>query len=107
MTEQEINKLFAQNDLHVGKMISYSKTAYRNKFKDHEVHFNANIFSAKLGKIWWGDIDLTTHGDKLQEIANILDDDLFILRELDGRFENEDLPLERVKERAVKFYLAS
>ena len=80
---------------------------YRNKFKDHEVYFNANIFSRNSGKIWWGDIDLTEHCDKLQEIANILNDDLFVLRELDGRFENENLPFEEVKQRAVKFYLAS
>lgn len=87
MEEVFINKGFIP-----GRLIAASKSSYRSKFPDNEVYFNANIFVLGEGKIWHGDLDITRDFDTLKEIASLLDEDLFILREMDGRFENEDLP---------------
>ncbi len=107
MTAEKIKQLFKDNGIFIGRMLSTSKSRYREAYPESEVYFNANIFTKNLGKIWWGDIDLTTEGEILQSIANQTGEDLFVLYEMDGRFENEDLPFEKFKDVAVKFYLAS
>jgi hypothetical protein len=107
MTTEKLKQLFKDNGIFIGRMLSYSKSTYRKTYPDSEVYFNANIFTKNSGKIWWGDIDLTTEGETLQAIANQAGEDLFVLCEMDGRFENENLTFEEFKNRAVKFYLAS
>lgn len=72
-----------------GRMISGSKSRYREMYPENEVYFNANIFVLGEGKIWHGDLDVTRDKEVLQEIAREIGKDLFILREMDGRFENE------------------
>jgi hypothetical protein len=72
-------------------MISYSKSTYRRKYPDNEVYFNANIFVLGEGKVWLGDLDVTKDREILQKIATEIGKDLYIVRELDGRFENENL----------------
>jgi hypothetical protein len=42
-----------------------------------------------MGKVWWGDLDLTLDWERLEKIATALNKSLFVLREMDGRFENE------------------
>jgi prolyl oligopeptidase PreP (S9A serine peptidase family) len=82
---------FRDENLLAGRLISYSKSSYREKNPDNEVYFNANIFVLGEGKVWYGDIDVTKDREKLERIASASGNDLFILREFDGRFENEDL----------------
>lgn len=60
-------------------------------FPDNEVYFNANIFVLGEGKIWYGDLDVTKDIEALQKVASRIGSDLYILREMDGRFENENL----------------
>jgi hypothetical protein len=72
-------------------MISYSKSTYRQRNPDNEVYFNANIFVLGEGKVWLGDLDVTKDRETLQKIATEIGKDLYIVRELDGRFENENL----------------
>ena len=74
-----------------GKMISYSKSTYREKYADHLVIFNANLCT-KNKKIWYGDLDITLEKSNLSTVAVALGMDLYVLRELDGRFENEADP---------------
>lgn len=106
MTVNEIKQLFRDNGIFTGRLLSFSKSAYREAYPDSYVYFNANIFAKDLGKVWWGDLDLTLDSEALQAIADASGHDLFVLSEMDGRFENEEIPFEKVKERAVKFYLA-
>jgi len=68
---------------------------------ENVVYFNANIFTLSEGKIWWGDLDLTAEGETLKSIASSMGEDLFILREMDGRFENESLPQGEIISKAV------
>lgn len=73
-----------------GRMISGSKSRYMDLYPDHDVYFNANVFVLGEGKIWHGDLDITRDKESLEEIAREIGKDLFILREMDGRFENEN-----------------
>lgn len=75
-----------------GRMISFSKTGYRERHPDHVIVFNANVCLA-AGKLWHGDLDLTVDEPKLVELARCLGETVFVVYEYHGRFENEDTPL--------------
>lgn len=74
-----------------GRMISGSKSGYHRAFPQQVPVFNANICTNK-GKIWYGDIDLTLDEAKLQQLSRELRQNLYVLYEMDGRFENESVP---------------
>jgi len=73
----------------MGRMISGSKTSP----KGHVCVFNANVCTKSKGKIWYGDIDLTDDADALRALANREGETVFVLREMDARFQNEANPL--------------
>lgn len=91
---------FAEHDMHLGRLVCGSKSGYISLHPTHEVYFNANVFTEKPEKVWYGDLDLTVDMPKLQSIANKQNTTLYVLYEMDGRFENETLPIETVIERA-------
>ena len=97
---KEIRETFRKWDLGFGRMIGFSKTEYRYENPDNKVLFNANIFIEGIGKVWYGDLDLTLSKRALTEIATELNSTLYILSELDGRFENENLEIDVVKSKA-------
>jgi hypothetical protein len=82
-------------------MISWSKSGYLESNRDNLVCFNANIFTLEDGKIWYGDLDITKEQEKLEQVSAELGKPLYILREMDGRFENEELPQKQIIERAI------
>lgn len=86
-----MEKTFKHHGFHIGRMISYSKSVYRSANPNHVCVFNANIITARDGKQWYGDLDLTLDADTLKTIANELGTTLYVLRESDARFENENL----------------
>jgi hypothetical protein len=71
-----------------GRMISGSKTAP----KGHVCVFNANLCTIEGGKFWFGDIDLTDDADDLKRIAADKGCPVYVLREMDARFQNEANP---------------
>lgn len=71
-----------------GRMVSSSKRGVPG----HIVVFNANICVA-AGKIWFGDMDVTKDEAKLKALAEAIGERVYVLRESDGRFDNEDSPL--------------
>lgn len=83
----------------MGRMISGSKSFYYSQHPDREPIFNANIITSE-GKVWYGDLDLVSDKDKLQEIANIIEENIYILREMDARFETEKDSLKKLISRA-------
>lgn len=84
--------------LYNGRMISPSKSEYRERNPNSVVYYNANILTINDGKVWYGDLDLTKDGDALKRISDLLGETLYILKESDYRFENEDAPiLESIK----------
>lgn len=93
-----INEILRANGLVIGRMISFSKSDYRDRNPNSVCYFNANIVTAKDGKIWYGDLDLTKDGETLKAIAEEAGVILYVLREMDGRFENETLePINLIK----------
>lgn len=74
-----------------GAMISSSKSRYRDRFPDNLAVFNANICT-KNGKIWYGDFDVTKDEKKLINLALTLGERIYVLYEMDGRFDSEDAP---------------
>lgn len=76
----------------IGKLISGSKSRYRENHPDNIAIFNANVCT-KDEKVWWGDLDVTLSKDNLSSLAIALNTDIYVLLEMDGRFENEESPL--------------
>ena len=83
----------------VGSMLG-SKSGYRKRYPDNKVLFNANIITS-LGKIWWGDLDITERLEDLKEVSRELEEPLYILQEFACRWELENSPVEELKERAA------
>jgi hypothetical protein len=100
-SDGDIYKLFSDNHLRIGRMISGSKSGYREQHPDNVVVFNANIITELRNKIFYGDLDLTVDIDNLTTIAKALGEPLYVLREMDARFENEDKDFKFYKSRAV------
>ena len=72
-----------------GRMVSGTKSVPYWQ----ECVFNGNICTKTYGKIWFGDLRLTTDTERLQELANLVGETLYVLKEHDARFENEVRPL--------------
>ena len=96
-----MESIFENEKLLSGRIISFSKSGYREKFPDNEVYFNSNIFVLGEGKIWYGDIDVTKEKEQLENVAREIGKDLYILREMDGRFGNEELKDSEIITRAM------
>jgi len=74
------------------RLLSGSKSAYRERFPGHKVAFNGNLCTKEYGKIWYGDIDVTLESKALDELAQKAGVDVYVLYEMDGRFEYESDP---------------
>jgi len=73
----------------VGKMLSGSKSDYSNRHPKNIVFFNGNIFDKDGVKLWYGDIDLTKDASKLEQIAHLLDESIYVTAELPFRWEEQ------------------
>jgi hypothetical protein len=98
----DVQKTFNENSLFMGRMIAYSKSTYRKMHPDNRVLFNANIFVLGEGKIWWGDLDITRDREALEKISQTIGKKLYVLQELDGRFENDNASDVHVLKHAVE-----
>jgi len=101
-SDGDIFGLFYKYKLAMGRMISGSKSGYRERYPNNNVVFNANIVTESRGKIWYGDLDITCDEESLRSIATELKEPLYILREMDARFENENQTIEFYKGKAVE-----
>lgn len=85
--------VFNRYNLEEGRMISHSKSTYKEEHPFNTIHFNANIFINKAGvffKIWHGDLDVSLEGDILKRISKETDTTLYIVPEMEGRYKNEN-----------------
>ena len=94
-------KVMRKHGFELSRMIAYSKSTYIAKRPNNQAIFNANVVTDQ-GKIWWGDLDLADDSEKLQQVANDLNCNLYILREMDYRFGKENRPFREVERLAVK-----
>jgi hypothetical protein len=76
-----------------GRMISYSKSRYREAHPEHVAVFNANICLGPGRKVWHGDLDVTKDEPLLHDLARRTGTIVYVLYEFDGRFKNADTPL--------------
>jgi hypothetical protein len=97
MTQQEIEKAFSKRNLFVGRMISAHKISPKGEF----CVWNANVIAESSGKVWFGDLNITKDATKLKEVAIEIGEKLFVLREMDARFETESDPIDVLISRAV------
>ncbi len=100
LSDGDIYQIFSTNHLMMGRMISGSKSFYYSENKGNIIVFNANVVIASKGKIWHGDLDVTIDEPNLKKIAQVLEEDLYVLGEHDARFENEDAGFEFWKDKA-------
>jgi hypothetical protein len=78
--------------LRMGRMVWAEKYDLPKHLKDHKIVWNANII-VEGQKVWYGDIDLTQDTETLQTVANEIGKPLYVLREMDARFNTEEEPL--------------
>ena len=99
MYEQKTYKEFYSRGFPMGRMVSQSKSGYRERYPQHDVIFNANIIIEESNKVWkwFGDLDITIDRPLLEEIAKALDKDLYILKEMDARFGSENETIKKLK----------
>jgi hypothetical protein len=95
--KQIIQKMEKQATNHLGylgAMISGSKSSYVKHNPNNLAIFNSNVIALidKPTKIWFGDIDITKSIKNIQALAKELGVSLVVLREMDGRFNNEESP---------------
>jgi len=100
MENIDVAEVLIKNGFYLGRLMAGSKSLYRKAYPDNFAVFNANIITDN-GKIWYGDIDVTLDEPKLLRIAKETDTDLYILREMDCRFEHENDSVEIMKSKAV------
>lgn len=99
-----VTQSLAKVGLRLGRAIAGSKTSYRRSHPGHIVVFNANVFTERDGKVFYGDLDLTLDGEALTQAALANHQTLYVLREIDGRFEHEERPFSEVLVLAIRSY---
>lgn len=83
-------KVLTNHGFNMARMISGSKSGYRQRYPENKVVFNANIIIPSEGKVWYGDLDITLDHEKLLEVVKEINEPLYILQEFCCRFGEED-----------------
>ena len=84
-----------------GNLLSGSKSMYRSMFPKNMILFNGNVYIG-TSKVWWGDIDVTLSKSALSELSYIENANVYVLHEMDGRFDNETNP--RIERAYIVFF---
>ena len=92
-----INHQFQLRGLYTGRMISATK----QKPPGEICVWNANVVSRSMGKVWYGDLNITREGSILKAIAAEIGEPLYVLREFSCRFETERDPVDVLISRSV------
>lgn len=90
-------RLFEKRHWYCGRMLSGSKFAPKGQV----CVWNANIVTKSQGKVWFGDVSITKDAKVLKEIATEAGEPLYVLREMDCRFDTEKDPIDTLIGKAV------
>ena len=101
MSVRETQQHFESHGFNIARMIGGSKSIYRKEYPKDLAIFNANVFMKDVGKVWYGDLNLTVDYVILKSIANSLDTTLYVLWEMDGRFGEEKKPIDELIKKAA------
>ena len=96
MLVEGIQQHFESHGFHSARMITGSKSAYKGSKSKDLIIFNANVFMKDVGKVWYGDLNLTEDYVILKSIAESLDTTLYVLWEMDARFGKEKKPIDEL-----------
>lgn len=83
MTDYQIDRILELAFGNSGLLLNMDKSS-------SDIIYNANLIIGRK-KRWFGDFR-KTHKHKLQLLADIVQDDVYLLREMDCRFEAETNP---------------
>jgi hypothetical protein len=97
----EVQQFFEAHDFYIARMIGGSKSHYCKEHEGSLIVFNANIVMSEYGKVWYGDLNLTEDYLVLKDIAQSLNSTLYVLWESDGRFGDENKPIDELIKKAV------
>jgi hypothetical protein len=97
----DIQQTFEAYNFFDGRMIGGSKTGYCTEHSDDLIVFNANVLMPGYGKVWYGDLNLTEDYLVLREISECLNATLYVLWESDGRFGEENKPIDELVKKSV------
>ena len=97
----EIQKHFDAFGFDYARMIGGAKWEYSDKHRGDLIVFNANVLMPGYGKVWYGDLNLTEDYLVLKDIAQSLNSTLYVLWESDGRFGDENKPIDELIKKAV------
>lgn len=109
-TTEEVKDLISLNSIkteleailgYPGKILTWSKSVYREQHPNDVIVFNSNIFIEGV-KMWFGDLNVTKSREMLSNFAKEYDTEMYVLYELDGRFECEYKP--RLENAAAVFH---
>ena len=73
----------------MGRMLSGSKSSYSDRHPKNVVFFNGNIYDKDGKKLWYGDVNLTKDKARLEQIAHMLDEPIYVTREQPFRWEEQ------------------
>ena len=91
-----IQQHFESHGFNIARMIGGSKSIYRKEYPKDLAIFNANVFMKDVGKVWYGDLNLTKDYVILKSIADSLNTTLYVLWEMDARFGKEKKPIDEL-----------
>ena len=92
----EVQKYFDAYDFYDARILTGEKWAYTNEHEDDLIVYNANVLMEDIGKVWYGDLNLTEDYLVLKDIAKSLNTTFYILSEMDGRFGEEKKPIDEL-----------
>ena len=75
---------------HAGRMMSYSKSGYRERRPTNVCVFNSRLVTVLAGQsecVWWGDIDVTLWEERLVALARLIEKPLYLFYERDAADE--------------------
>ena len=93
---KETQQHFESHGFNTARMIGGSKSIYRKEHPKDLIIFNANVFMKDVGKVWYGDLNLTQDYIILKSIADSLDTKLYVLWEMYARFGKEKKPIDEL-----------
>jgi hypothetical protein len=101
MIVEGIQQYFESHGLYMARMLSGTKWGYQEEHPEDLIVWNANVMILDYGKVWYGDLNLTQDYMLLKSIADALDTTLYVLWESDGRFGEENKPIDELIKKSM------
>ena len=92
---EELRRRAEQALGHHGALITWSWSRYRHRHATHLAVKNSGLLLAETGEeVWWGDLDVTLHAERLREAARLAGQPLILVSEAGRRADAAGDPFE-------------